>query len=399
MAVFKYIAIDNKGMEVNGNVEAENIRIARCLLYKKKLCIIKIKLYSDNSILKFNKSVNKEGLVLITRQMATLVSASMPLDEVMDVIVKQNPNSKLTKVVCEVRKKIIEGYAFSDALSQFPAIFSPIYKSLITAGELSGHLGIALSQLADYIEQKQQLQRKVTQALIYPVILILMSIIVSITLLAFVVPNIIEQFVSSEEELPLSTRVLILISYTVKENLLAASITFFSFGVGINRAFRVSEVSYLWHRYYLKLPVLGRLSLALNMSRYLRTLSILISNGVPLVKSMNVSSALISNYYLKEKLLISTRLVSEGCSLSFSLERCRVLSPMIVHMITSGERSGKLNSMLERVSLIQEDELTVRINFFIALLEPVIILFMASFIFFIILAIIQPIIEINNLII
>lgn len=399
MAVFKYIAIDNKGMEVNGNVEAENIRIARCLLYQKKLCIIKIKFYSDNSILKFNKSVNKEGLVLITRQMATLVSASMPLDEVMDVIVKQNPNSKLTKVVCEVRKKIIEGYAFSDALSQFPAIFSPIYKSLITAGELSGHLGIALSQLADYIEQKQQLQRKVTQALIYPVILILMSIIVSITLLAFVVPNIIEQFVSSEEELPLSTRVLILISYTVKENLLAASITFFSFGVGINRVFRVSEVSYLWHRYYLKLPVLGRLSLALNMSRYLRTLSILISNGVPLVKSMNVSSALISNYYLKEKLLISTRLVSEGCSLSFSLERCRVLSPMIVHMIISGERSGKLNSMLERVSLIQEDELTVRINFFIALLEPVIILFMASFIFFIILAIIQPIIEINNLII
>lgn len=176
-------------------------------------------------------------------------------------------------------------------------------------------------------------------------------------------------------------------------------LTFFSFGVGINRAFRVSEVSYLWHRYYLKLPILGRLSLALNMSRYLRTLSILISNGVPLVKSMNVSSALISNYYLKEKLLISTRLVCEGCSLSFSLERCRVLSPMIVHMITSGERSGKLNSMLERVSLIQEDELTVRINFFIALLEPVIILFMASFIFFIILAIIQPIIEINNLII
>ncbi|MGL4486690.1 MAG: type II secretion system F family protein [Yersinia sp. (in: enterobacteria)] len=398
MPVFKYLAINNKGMEVNGNVEAESARIARNILYRRDFCVIKIKVENERSILKFNKTSNKEDLVLITRQMATLVNATMPLAEVMDVIVKQNPKSKMTKIVCDVRQKIIEGYSFSDALSQFPAVFSPLYKSLITAGELSGHLGIVLSQLADYIEQKQKLQRKITQALIYPALLMLISMIVFITLLTVVVPGIIEQFAFSEEELPLSTRILMVISNTVKDNITITIIMIAFIGFFINRILRVDKINLRWQRYYLKLPIFGGICLDLNMSRYLRTLSILIANGVTLVKAMNVSSALITNKYLKEQLIYSTKLVSEGCSLSFSLDSSKVLSPMIMHMITSGERSGQLNIILERISCIQEDELTVKINIFMTLLEPIIIVFMAALIFFIVLAIIQPIIQMNNLI-
>jgi general secretion pathway protein F len=400
MPVFKYVAIKNNGIKIRGDVEADNILAARNILYQRKMCLLKVKIKRVSHIskvMKYFKTVNNADLVLVTRQMSTLINAAIPLDETLEIIEKQNKKRNMNGLIHDVRKKVIEGYSLSDSLYHFSTVFNALYRSMITAGELSGHLGVVLSRLADHIEQTQKLQRKIVQALVYPAILIFISVGVIMILLSVVIPNIIEGFSFDSQELPLSTRVLMSISYYIKNNALLMILIIITVWIGLNRVLKVNKVNELLEYYYLKLPMLGKAIFRLNISRYLRTLTILISNGVSLIPAMKISNSVLTNQYIKKQLTNSTRLISEGDSLSSSLAFSRVFSPMILHMISSGERSGKLDVMLEKVTVIQEDELIAQINIFIALLEPVIMIFMASFIFFIVLSILQPIIQINSL--
>ncbi|WP_162004518.1 type II secretion system F family protein [Yersinia pestis] len=399
MAVFKYVAISRSGTKITGDIDAENIRIARYLLYKKNMHVLSIK----KRILLFNKYVvkknsNKTDLVLITRQIATLVNASMPLDEVLDIVGKQNSKSKMIEIIQRIRVNIQEGHSFADALSPFPAVFSPLYKTMVTAGEVSGHLGLVLVRLADHIEQTQKIQRKIIQALIYPCVLVLISLSVIIILLTAVVPNIVEQFSFSETALPLSTKVLMILSYSIKENVIFIMAIGVSAVIFLNRLLKINKINVFFHRHYLSLPMLGNMFVRINTSRYLRTLTTLHSNGVTIVQAMSISNAVLTNVYIKNKLNISVKLVSEGCSLSSSLVDSGVFPPIILHMIISGERSGKVDHMLETVAGVQEEELMNQISIVMSLLEPTIIIVMAAFISFVILSILQPILEINSLV-
>lgn len=400
MAVYKYVAIRKNGIEVKGQIDAENIRAARYLLYDNKMNVLSIKkrffFYKKNII---KKRYNKSDLVLITRQIATLVNASMPLDEVLNIVGRQNENSKMINVIKEIRGKILEGHSLSEALSQFPSIFSPLYKSMITAGELSGHLGLVLVRLAEHIERAQKIQRKIIQALIYPFVLILISLSVIVVLLSAVVPNIVEQFTFVGKELPLSTKILMILSYGVKDNIILIFSAFVFFVFIFNACIKIDKVNFYLNRCYLNFPILGNMLIRVNVSRYFRTLATLYSNGVAIVQAMNISNAVLTNINIKNKLTNSVKLVSEGCSLSSALLDTKILSPMILHMIISGERSGKLDSILEMVANTQEEELMAQIGILMALLEPVIIIIMATFILFIILSILQPILQINSIII
>ncbi|QDW35424.1 type II secretion system protein F [Yersinia sp. KBS0713] len=387
-------------MKIRGNVEAENIREARYILYQRKISILSIKVRraTDNSmVMSFFKTVNSADLVLLTRQMSILVSSDIPLDETLKIIEKQSKKRYVSTVIHDVRKKVVEGYSLSDSLSYFPRVFNVLYRSMIAAGELSGHLGLVLSQLAEHIEQTQRLQRKIVQALIYPAILIFISAGVIIILLSVVIPNIIESFSFDNQELPLSTRAIMNISYYLKNNMLLIVIIAVALWIGLRRALKIKAVSYLFECYYLKIPVLGKAISRVNISRYLKTLTVLTSNGISLIPAMKISNQVITNYFIKEKLVNSTKLVGEGNSLSSSLSLSRVFSPMILHIISSGECSGKLDVMLKKVTSIQEEELVTQINIFITLLEPIVMIIMAVFIFIIVLAVFEPILQISSL--
>lgn len=400
MTLFKYIAISHNGMKIRGNVEAENIREARHILYQRKISILSIKVRraTDNSmVMSFFKTVNSADLVLLTRQMSILVSSDIPLDETLKIIEKQSKKRYVSTVIHDVRKKVVEGYSLSDSLSYFPRVFNVLYRSMIAAGELSGHLGLVLSQLAEHIEQTQRLQRKIVQALIYPAILIFISAGVIIILLSVVIPNIIESFSFDNQELPLSTRAIMNISYYLKNNMLLIVIIAVALWIGLRRALKIKAVSYLFECYYLKIPVLGKAISRVNISRYLKTLTVLTSNCISLIPAMKISNQVITNYFIKEKLVNSTKLVGEGNSLSSSLSLSRVFSPMILHIISSGECSGKLDVMLKKVTSIQEEELVTQINIFITLLEPIVMIIMAVFIFIIVLAVFEPILQISSL--
>lgn len=401
MPVFKYIAINNNGVRIKGNIEADNILIARGIIYQREWCLLKIKIRKVGhfpNVIRYFKSINNDDLVLITRQMSTLVNAAIPLDEVLEVIEKQNKKNIMNGIIRDIRKKVVEGYSLSDSLSHYSNVFNPLYRSMITAGEISGHLGMILSRLADHIEQTQKVKRKLGQTLIYPAILIIVSLGVVIILLSVVVPSIIEQFSFENNELPFSTQTLMAVSNGVKNNISSILALTIIVVISINRALKVRRLSELFEYYCLKIPLVGGYIIRLNISRYLRTLTILNSNSVNLMQAIKISNSVLTNGYIKKQLLNSAKLVSEGASLSSSLAVSRVFSPMIIHMIASGERTGELDLMLEKVTDVQENELMDKINIFVTLLEPAIMIFMAAFILFIVLSIFQPILQINNLI-
>ncbi|EKN4711276.1 type II secretion system F family protein, partial [Yersinia enterocolitica] len=223
MPVYEYTAKNNKGIKIKGSVDADNILAARQVIYQNKLCLLNIKIKRINRFaqwMTFLNTINNRDLILITRQMSILVNAAIPLDEVLALIENQNTKRKVDRVIHKIRKRILEGHSLSDSLSQFPAIFNSLYRSMIAAGELSGHLGLVLSNLADHIEQARKVKSKITQTLIYPAILVSVSIGVIAILLTLIIPNIIDQFVSYDKVLPLSTRVLMVTSHWIEVNIL-----------------------------------------------------------------------------------------------------------------------------------------------------------------------------------
>lgn len=401
MPVYKYTFLNPKGQKIKGTVEADNILAARHILYQKDLFLLDVTVKRINKISiisKFFTGIKKLELVLITRQMSILVNAAIPLDEVLEIVEKQHIKSNIHNIIHEIRSKVIEGYSLSDSLSLFPAVFNELYRSMIAAGEVSGHLDLVLSKLAEHIEKTYMIRNKIIQTLIYPCFLVFVSISVIIILLSFVIPNIIEQFSFHEKALPLSTRTLMTVSYWLKDNLLLILITLIMLFIVANLMSKIKMIKIFIERNYLKIPVLGQVITKINISRYLRMMAILNSNGVEIIQSMKVSSTVLTNGYIKKQLTDSIRLVSEGGSFSSSLSDSRVFSPMILHMISSGERSGQLDVFLEKITDIQEQELIGYMDIFITLLEPVIMIFMAGFVFFIVLSIFQPILEMNNLI-
>ncbi|MHA3580662.1 type II secretion system F family protein [Yersinia enterocolitica] len=401
MPVYEYTAKNNKGIKIKGNVEAGDILAARQVIYQKKLYLLNIKIKHISRFtqwMTFLNTINNRDLILITRQMSILVNAAIPLDEALALIENQSTKSKVDRVIHKIRKRILEGHSLSDSLSQFPAIFNSLYRSMIAAGELSGHLGLVLSNLADHIEQARKVKSKITQTLIYPAILVSVSIGVIAILLTLIIPNIIEQFVSYDKVLPLSTRILMVASHWIEDNIVSIIIISVIFLFSIYGISKVRKINMFIEFCYLKSPIFGSLIFKTNISRYMRMMEILSSNGVNLIRAMDISTSVVTNLYIKQRLDDAAILVSEGGSLSSALSNSHIFSPMTIHMITSGERSGKLDDVLKKITDIQEQEIIEEINVFVILLGPVIMISMASFIFFIVLAIFQPILEMNNLI-
>jgi general secretion pathway protein F len=404
MAAFAYQALDNKGRRKEGMVEADSARQARQALRDQGLTPLSL----TEAVAQARQQtqgrhwlqprISTSELALLTRQLATLVAAALPIEEALRAVSQQTEKAKLSTLIAAVRTKILEGHSLADGLSAFPSIFDDLYRAMVAAGEKSGHLDTVLDRLADYTEQRQQMKSKLLQAMIYPIILTLVAISVIAILLATVVPKVVEQFIHMKQQLPFSTRFLMAASDLVRDYglwfLLASAILLIFWGNWVKKPLNRRR----YHAMLLRLPVIGRVSRGLNTARFARTLSILNASSVPLLDGMRISSDVLSNDEAKIRVAEAAERVREGESLRASLERTKLFPPMMLHMIASGERSGELDNMLERSADNQDREFEGQVNIALSIFEPALVVSMAVIVLFIVLAILQPILQLNNMI-
>lgn len=335
--------------------------------------------------------------MLLTRQLSTLVAAALPLEEALLALAQQSEKPRHKALLQQVRNKILQGQSLADALAAFPKTFTSLFRTMVAAGEASGHLDKVLLRLADNAEQSQKLKSKMLQALIYPLVLTVVAIAVVAILLTAVVPKVVEQFIHMQQALPLSTRLLISISDALRDFGLWALLALGLIALGIRQWLKPAHNLMWWHKKMLHLPSIGRVVLDLNLARYARTLSILNASAVPLLEAMHISASVLVNKYARQQLIDASDRVREGSRLALALENTGLLSPMMRHMITSGENSGELDNMLERAADIQENAFVNRMTIALALFEPLLVVSMATVVLFIILAILQPILQLNSM--
>ncbi|MBP8127676.1 MAG: type II secretion system inner membrane protein GspF [Aeromonadaceae bacterium] len=404
MAAYEYQALDAKGRRKHGVLEADSARLVRQQLREQGLTPLEVTETVEKARREasgfslFRPSMSTGDLALITRQLATLVAAALPIEESLKAVAEQCEKPKQRTLISAVRGKVLEGHAMAEAMATFPSVFDQLYRAMVAAGEKSGHLEKVLNRLADYTEQRQQMKNKLMQAMIYPIVLTLVAVGVIAILLSSVVPKVVEQFVHMKQELPLSTRILMGASDFVRDYglavvlLLGCALLFFRWWN------RKPERRIRYHALLLRLPVIGRVARGINTARYARTLSILNSSAVPLLEGMRISGEVLTNDYARARLVAASERVREGSSLRTALEQTKLFPPMMLHMIASGERSGELDNMLERAADNQDREFEGQVNIALGVFEPALVVSMAAIVLFIVMSILQPILELNNMV-
>lgn len=398
MASFEFQAYDKAGNKTKGFIDADSERLARQALREKLLMPISLTATSKTiSNTKKGGRVPARDIALFTQQFAALIQSSIPLEEALQVAANQTRNKPLKRTLQAVRSKILEGYSLAKGMSDHPRAFSSVYCALVAAGEQSGDLGKVLIRLADYTERSQQLRNTVLQAAIYPIVLTLVSLCVITLLMAYVVPKVVEQFDGVGQQLPLLTRIMISISDFIVHSgwLVLISFIFFSF---IWRWLLKKELFlYKVHQLVLKLPALGSLITQLETARLLNTLSIMINSGSPLLEALKASKNTLNNLVIRKAVTEATEKVREGQLLSKTLNDTGVFPPISMYMIANGEHSGELGTALEHAARQQENTLTSVINIATRLVEPLLIIIFGALVLAIVLAILLPILQLNNL--
>lgn len=405
MAAFQYTALTDSGRKNRGTLEADSPRAARQQLRAKGLVPLEVAPATESagesggSLFAGSPGLSIKHLALLTRQIATLLRAGIPLEETLGAIANQSRNHKIRRIVLAVRGKVLEGHSFAQALGSFPRAFPKLYRATVEAGEHSGHLDEVLERLGDYTENQQKFRQKVQLALIYPVVLVFICVLVVTGLMVYVVPDVIEVFTGTGQVLPLPTRILVAVSDFISAwgwlvpPALAALVALVIF------VLRRPAARYHFHHRLLELPLIGWLVRGGQSSRYVGTLAILTGSSVPLVQAMGIASGVMSNDFLKERLQAAQKSVREGGSLRRALEDVEYFPPMMIYMIASGESSGTLDEMLRRAAESQEQDLQGAVTAFVSLFEPAMLLLMAGIVLFIVMAIMMPIMSMNQLVV
>jgi general secretion pathway protein F len=405
MPAFEYEAVDGKGLVRTGVITADTARLARRELRQNKLVALKLSAVSQTTasgplswLRTRRRGVGAASLMLVTRQLATMVSAAAPLEEAVQTIALQTDDKTMRTALLSIRTAIMEGLRLSDAMAQHPHIFNGLYRALVAAGELSGNLGGVLERLADHLERAERLRSQVVTALIYPLVLAVVAVLVITILMTFVVPKVIDQFATLDQELPLLTRLLIGVSDGLGTAglpllaLLMAGALGFRHALKSSPAFRRRVDAAL-----LALPLIGTVLRNLQAARLCRTLGTLIASGSPVVEGLAAAQATVHNVVLQEAVGRTVTAIREGASLSHALRRAQLFPPMIIYMSAVGENTGKLDDMLGRAADHLEREFERFAATTIGLLEPAIIVVMGGVVAAIVLAILMPILQLNTL--
>lgn len=402
MAAFEYQAMDAKGRRKKGVLEADTERQIRQQLREQGLIPLTISeaAAADKGAAPkrslFQGKVSVTDLALISRQIATLVASGLPIEQCLLAVAEQTDKPRLQKMLMSVRSKVVEGYTLAEGMRDFPQIFDELYCAMVAAGEKSGHLDEVLERLADYTEQRQQTRSQIQQASVYPGVLTVVAIAVIAFLLASVVPEIVDQFADQGQELPGVTLFLISISNFVQDYGLVLLLVLLGAVMGFRAALKNPGFRYKVHRKMLYLPFFGRIIRGVNTARFARTLSILTASAVPLLDSMKITASVMTNLRMREVVEEACDRVREGTSLRASLADSRLFPPMMLHMIASGEKSGELEQMLKRCADNQDNEFSNLVSVSLKIFEPALIVTMAGVVLFIVLAIIQPILALNQ---
>jgi general secretion pathway protein F len=401
MPTFDYRADDAQGRRCKGRLEADTPRHARQLLRERGLWprdLKQIRVVGGASKPGNAGRLSAADLALLTLQLSTLVQAGLPLEESLEAVAKQSAKRRVASVLSAVRSRVMEGHALAAALAQFPKAFPELFRATVAAGERSGHLGHVLEQLAAYTQARQASRQKIQMALVYPLILMLTSVVIVGFLLGYVVPDVVKIFVDSGQPLPWLTRALIASSDALRNHgmlligTLALLIALWRWSL-LQPTWRQR-----WHRLALNVPVCGDVLRAMEAARFASTLAILGKSAVPLVDALEIAAAVIGNLAIRARMDDVARSVREGGTLTHGLQLSGDIPPMMLHMIASGERAGELDRMLARAAEQQESSLAARIALVVSLFEPAMLVLMGGVVLLIVLAILLPILSLNQLV-
>ncbi len=404
MGAFEYTALDPAGREKKGVLEGDTARHVRQLLREKQLLPLTVEQVSEKEATRqrtsfsFARRVSSNEVALLTRQLATLSKAGLPLEEALLAVSQQSEKPRVQSVLLGVRSKVMEGHTLADGLADFPRVFPEIYRATVAAGEQAGHLDAVLERLADYTESRDELRQKILGALLYPIVLTVMCLGIVSGLLVYVVPKVVEVFESAKGKLPLMTRVLIAFSDFLRDYGLWLVVALVLGGFGFARWLRNPDARRRFHAVLLTLPLVGRVVRGFNTARFTRTFSILTGSAVPVLEALRIAGQVVSNVPMREAVEAAAQRVREGAPIGRSLGQSKVFPPMTIHLISSGESSGKLEDMLERAAVSQERELDGILAALVGLLGPLLIVLMGLFVMAIVFAMLMPIFEMNTLI-
>ena len=403
MGAFEYVALDPKGKESKGLIEGDTPKHVRQILRDRHMLPVQVtevaqKEAKRQSTFSLRSGISSSDLAILTRQLASLSQSGLPLEEAILAVAQQNDQPRTKSILLGVRSRVMEGHTLADGLGEFPQAFPELYRATVAAGEQSGHLDVVLERLADYTEARQELRQRVTNALIYPIALVTMAVAIISFMLATVVPRIVSVFENASGELPALTRYLIATSDFMRNHWLALIITVAAVFYGVWWLLQRDGPKRSYHRFLLRMPITGRLTRGINTARFTRTLSILAGSGVPILDAFKIAAEVIENLPMRDAVTEASLRVREGASISKSLAASKLFPPMMIHLIASGETGGKLEEMLSRTANYQEREVDGLIATLLGILQPLLIVLMGAVVMTIVLAILLPIFEINNLI-
>ncbi|MGY0218947.1 type II secretion system inner membrane protein GspF [Endozoicomonadaceae bacterium StTr2] len=405
MPAFEYEALDPAGSTAKGTLEADSGRQVRQLLRERGMTPLNVREVAEQKRVRGHdtgasfliRGISAVDLATITRQIATLVQAAMPLEEALQAVAAQQEKRRIKNMMIAIRSRVMEGFTLAQSMEAFSQSFPKMYRATVAAGEHAGHLDKVLNQLADYTESRMQSAQKIQQALLYPVILIIAAIGIVSFLLGFVVPDVVKVFIDSGQQLPLVTELLISASEGLQRFWWLILLAIMGLIIAAKMALKKPEVRMLWHRRILYMPFFGKFSRSLNTARFASTLSILTRSGVSLVEALMIASQVISNDAMRDGVEDVARKVSEGTSLHRALTETGFFPPLMLHMIASGEATGELDNMLERTANSQQVEVEGRISMLVGLFEPMMLVVMGGVVMVIVLAILLPIFSMNQL--
>lgn len=404
MGAFEYTAVDAEGRERKGVLEGDTARQVRQLLRERNLLPVSVSEVAHTerrrrkARIGFRRGVSASDLSLMTRQLSTLVRSGLPLEEALQAVAEQTEKPRIKSIVLGVRAKVMEGHTLADGLGDFPAVFPELYRATVAAGEQSGHLDTVLERLADYTESREQLRSRTLGALLYPLVLFVTCILIVLMLLTYVVPKIVTQFEHSKAALPLLTRMLIAWSDFMREWGWLVALILVGAAVGFARWLRDPGARRRFHSLLLRLPLAGKVVRGTNTARFARTLATLTSSAVPVLEALRISGEVVTNLPMRDAVQDAATRVREGAPIGRSLAASKLFPPMMIHLISSGETSGELETMLDRAATNQEREMDAILTAVVGLLGPLMIVFMGGFVLLIVLAMLLPIFELNQLI-
>ncbi len=403
MAAYEYTALDPAGRERRGVLDGDSARQVRQLLRDQSLLPVTVTEVSDAAptqafSFSFGNRIRIADVALLTRQLSTLVRSGIPVEEALLAVSQQSEKPRVRSVVAGVRARVMEGRTLAEGLGAFPTVFPEIYRATVAAGEQSGHLDTVLERIADYAENRQILQQKIRNAMIYPVLLTVICLGIVGLLLGYVVPEVVRVFEAGERELPILTRMLIAASDFLRAWWWLMLIVIAGVVWGFRRWLKDPAARYRYDAFKLRLPLIGRVTRGNNAARFARTFSILTSSTVPVLEALKIAADVVTNSPMRRAVQDAAVRVREGAPIARSIGASKLFPPMLVHLVASGETSGELEAMLERAADNQERELDGVVNTAVGVLGPLMILLMGGFVFVIVIALLLPIFQLNQLV-